>query len=952
MSREYEDFDLVLTWSPGETAGELGRIAVHRLGGTGGKPRAYANDDRLAQFIKYAEMDETWHLSELFELGQQIADLLLPEESGIRREFRTLWQEKRAVRLRLIYPDPEISAAGAGEEQLKQILKIPWELVYLPLQAGAKDDRAHFLGRRTDISIVHSLKEYPSKDARPPALVDRLPVVMEYLSWVDPDQNHAEDRSLFQDFVKELPGLRTIIDCVNVGDNISDPGQTVPETILAEPEDVRLALVNDDLLHLVGHGDGEHVALKNAPLTVSDFLKPPQFMGEQRIDVKAAILISCNSGDGAGSVAAALHQAGVPIVISMTRWVPTDHARPFVDGFYKYIARQPLDGLEGAVANGRRSMFTEGENANEFRLSFCLPRLFLNSNDGILTRRMDLFGAERMLDGFDDYIDRLAGEMMGAPDRGNTQQNLASLKDWVQQGVPEPGWYFVVGRSGSGKSTLIARLIKDLRAARTPKLIPHFCRPNLEPEIGNPGDLLVFVRHSLVPQLIRFFAEHERDYYDFVPPGRIPLTVGNADLALREFVLNPLERLKADWAEFRPPVIVIDDIDYIPSGRSLDDSILGLLHRNWHELTNVARFLITADPVNGRVKATLAELGLDKPDLIVTPAEMSFEAIRRRFGKILDTSVKIPLELAASPRGLDILYEQAIAAVTQNTPDQTQAEKVRRLLDVVVVAFEPLLRYDVAALVDSNTLEAWWPTLEPFFEDRGDGGVLVLYHPSLEEYLLREIERQNREADIHGLFVEAFRPAPNNKTGKINWSDISGTDWAARTEAGPTTRASKSSSRTSSLARYARRYLAHHAYRYYQLTGPTNPARRQRATAFLGLICDPGFRAVRLLEVRQNEAVQDVWKGLRVVYTEYVRHLAPQGMNDKARLALDRLLDANEPGSYRSYELVRLEQRLRVDPDAGVSTLFEFLGLDTVWWDAQGQGSGNSFNSGATRKPG
>jgi hypothetical protein len=71
-------------------------------------------------------------------------------------------------------------------------------------------------------------------------------------------------------------------------------------------------------------------------------------------------------------------------------------------------------------------------------------------------------------------------------------------------------------------------------------------------------------------------------------------------VSLRYFVLESLYKLKEICKtlldkDYEPPVIVIDGIDFIPSGHSPDNSILGLLLRYRDELDDVARFLVTTD---------------------------------------------------------------------------------------------------------------------------------------------------------------------------------------------------------------------------------------------------------------------------------------------------------------------------------------------------------------------
>jgi hypothetical protein len=246
---------------------------------------------------------------------------------------------------------------------------------------------------------------------------------------------------------------------------------------------------------------------------------------------------------------------------------------------------------------------------------------------------------------------------------------------------------------------------------------------------------------------------------------------------------------------------------------------------------------------------------------------------------------------------------KTLSTLVDTLSSQHREEKVDNLLNVVALAYEPLYPCDVAAIIglklDSEEMKKLCAVLAPFFADRSEHDKLILYHDKLEMYLQEKENKNNQSrATTHALFVGAFRPKGGDWIG-ANWSDLLNTrwkDWYPRWSPDPVDSNDPDKFAPPTVApRYARRYLVHHTYELYQATDWSDPKRQQRANDFLNLVCNPGYRTVRLVEVGQEATVQDLWNGLRVIYTEYIHNLSPEKNNEKARGAFERLMAAHEP---------------------------------------------------------
>ena len=947
MPTHYENFDLSLTWHEPAAPNEAGQVAVQH-GAMQGNPAPYFTLDPqdALSILMSTNVKGMMNKTQLVAAGRQVADLLLPTGGGadIRAAFRTFWQQQlvagRGVRLRIFYP----TAAAAGGpnlvRQITQLLAIPWEYLYLPeLAEDNSETPRHFLCRNPNISLAHAFKSPVALDNQAAQPIDRLLVDLAYLSWLGDDvSNQTQDQDMFNDFADELGRLNSIIDTSFIGATPTNFNTGKPPASDAGPDDVVQAILDNDLVHLVFHSEPSKIYLKNgqeAQLTAEELLTVfDAFQGALR--AKAVILIGCNAGDGGRSLAAALHRAEVPLVVSFTASIKPADARNFVDGFYRAFAAHPNLDLERAVTNGRRLMFQISDDGLKWFAGFATPRLFLNAPDSVLVPQDLLFGSKEMVANFATHIDRL----ISAVEIKQVDNDLDLMLDWLTQ-RPSAS-FFVTGRGGIGKSTLIAKFIKRVQNEALARVIYHFCGRAETSLPGHPADPLAFIRHSLAPQLSQAFA----NYRELLPEGRFPLLVGNADQALRDFVLTPLRQIET------PPLIVIDDIDLFRTGQGFENSILKLLGDQWNDLILVARFVIAADTANPVALAELekllgpADLPLiperERGDVVQTnlappardnvieplkavgdyfrPLPLVYE-VANRFGASLSLPYKIPLEVAASPQGVNALYQAALAAVADS------GDLAQDLLDLAAIAYEPLYRCDLATLIglEAGAMPELLNYLRPFFATIAPDQPLRLFHDSLTAYLRRDLARRNALAARDDRFVRAIQPQ-KGWAALTDWVNLTGTRWSRNCAAGdqPLSKQARRETPPATVApRYMRRYLALHAYEAFRTAAPGDERRSPYGDNFLDLVCNPAFRTVRLVEGGQAAAVQDMRHALRVTY---LRHAEQLGFfNEQAVTAIDQLLAINDPAL--TTRLLALEAQLRSGQKREKNPLVGFLGL-------------------------
>jgi hypothetical protein len=265
----------------------------------------------------------------------------------------------------------------------------------------------------------------------------------------------------------------------------------------------------------------------------------------------------------------------------------------------------------------------------------------------------------------------------------------------------------------------------------------------------------------------------------------------------------------------------------------------------------------------------------------------------------------------SSPGDLYAIYGAYREHVLETSP-VSQAKQIPKLLKALAAAYEPLTQSVIARIIGispegvAELVRKIGPFLRPSVADdtllatEDADRLLAIDHDSMRRFLLENLRGR---AAAHALLVKAYRPRGGD------WSKL---DWR---KAGDSQDAS----------RYARRYLVDHAYECYRATAARHKkARRRRADDFLNLVCEPGCRTVRLVELRLRAALQDVRRGLYVAFSEYAfptEVIAPQAVG-----AFDCVLAAM--GADDNWALVSLEQELRREK-GGVPALLRFLQLSS-----------------------
>jgi len=741
--------------------------------------------------------------------------------------------------------------------------------------------------------------------------------------------------------------------------------------------------------------------------------------------LKAVLLVSCHSADGSGSIAHTLHQIGVPMVVGMTGPIDVLPATNFVDGFYEAIAD---GSVEQAVANGRLVMFQDksgGQRHGGFGLprlylyskdSTLIPRDILCPDEGIWTECFDshrdnilteaglLGGPGRYasdIDKIQQWINKDKGKWyyVSGPSGSGKSTLIARLIEDLKQGDKRKYLYHFCSDDCPGSShrlnfvrSLVSQLMKCFG-----KDCCAWCHPDTEDRrvtfpllVNNADDAL---RDFVIEPLCRVLDEENRKALESGNPA------------------PPL------------PVTIIDGLD-IPNE---DDSVLGLLIRHRGALGAVTRFVITADEESEADRLIRDRLTQrDKPDHSIEPPSPDQPMpMYIHFKKSLDeqgVSLELEDELSLP---LNVLYQRYLDHVWE-TSDERQEIEIRKLLQVLSLAHEPL-RQDFAARIigfppDMSELVrqirpflkgpsgldlyqqyehlqvAQYEITPPLPAREAGNQLLTLDHISIKCFLMDTLLHEDAEkANAHELFVEAYRPQ-GGWDEVSDWSNLPGSVGLTLVERlsdsgpgglgslhpgalamleelgrmgpslGDPTEAPELARTTSSkeATRYAWLYLADHAYASWRLTIETadGETRHKRANDFLDLICNPGFRTVRLANIGQQTALEDVRRGLYVVITEYfstIRNnlrfskflsvLEPileslpilEFKLDDLQASFDHISSAFEHMSAamvndESAALTALERKLRRE-NGSVPALLEFLGLpmELLGWPRSNQ---------------
>lgn len=959
MGTAYHSFDLHLKQQPGNAGSKQVQVSatyIDRQDPQGqkitvqGQPTPYSEGD--LSLLMRGNMNVFVPPEELEAPGQKVADLLLPP-GPVRDEFMGFWNERKRVRLRLFYP----------KQNFQELLRIPWEYAYLGVPANGGSN-IECLGRNENISIAHCLEEIPD-DARPSAKAS-LMVRIAYLSW--PGQTPVDEfDSLWNEFASELQvegRAQSIFECTTVS----------PQ---ADPPDVYRAFEDDHFVHIICHGSPDSIKLEDEDLNTCElveYFKSKLQLGQAQTlpdTLKAILLLSCSGAAGPGCVAHLLHRLGVPVVIGMTQWIEIEHVKNFVKGFYGALFSPPDNCVERALIKGR--VATYQMKGGRWYAGFGLPRLYLFGKDSTLTPQDLLFGCGDMVDRFDDHRQSIMNEA-SAVQRGAVaaaaEEDERRLQAWVDgdeslsEDERKKKWYWVIRPPGFGKTTLITQLVNRLVERKKPPCIYHFCTK----ELSGTGDRLKFVCDSLVPQIRKYCGEE--NYSGWCHPGKFPLLVRNADQALDYFVIEPLRNAKDNGKP--SPLIVVDAIDFVPPNENKWNSILNLLLRHRDDLDDVARFLITTDKDTEAQSLTLRRpdlipeflrsglvgiIGdkrvqdlesvltgqlpiLKKPPLRSLPPRVQKKSPIQILQNVVvdempqDRSTPLPIyvqiekrlkdhsadivpviseELTSSMEGLYALCRRSLGKI-EKSQSPMQIGRIGQILDVLAVAYESLAPDVIAWMIGLSPTDGEMAKLvdqiQPFLKTSAvHEGKLALYHVGIKKPVLDRPDRPQGTAAAHELLVKAYRPRGGDWAQIADWSKLSVGELSEEV--------------SQEASRYARRYLASHAYECYQATEPQDKARHGRADDFLNLVCTPCFRTVRLIEMGLQIAVEDVRRALRVAFVEYGLLAGIEAAQTLA--AFDRVLAVM---SADDSALVEFEKTLRRE-NRGIPELLDFLDLSS-----------------------
>ena len=295
-------------------------------------------------------------LQRLIDLGRRVA-AVLPETArqGIVATFQRAQRQRRGL---------HITLEVAADEESKQLLGIPWELMVLPVTRGAQVDTGGegFLLLNADVTLVRQVRGIGRNTT--PDLT--RPLNLQALAAAPLDGAPID-----------IDATRTALAQLFPGDTADRYWYDGPGTLQALQE--RLRESNPQILHLLCHGE-----LSDTGRGVrSDLLFTHADGYVQRVsafdlapvltlvpDLQLVVLQACYAGVppqttggeperlAVESVALALVRQGVPAVVAMQGAVGQAAAAEFVRACYQALAQGRS--LEAAIAIGRIAMRTAG----------------------------------------------------------------------------------------------------------------------------------------------------------------------------------------------------------------------------------------------------------------------------------------------------------------------------------------------------------------------------------------------------------------------------------------------------------------------------------------------------------------------------------------------------------------------------------------------------------------
>lgn len=326
---------------------------------------------------------------ELITLGEQLADLLLPQQvrAMLLRSIDLLGDDE-GLRLRLIINEPLLA-------------DLPWEYLYLDRssagQQASEKNSSGFLVLDPRISMVR----HEAMDRRPGTVATTPPLKL-VIGLASPANEQpldlAQERGYIEEALAEVVGIDTHI---------------IEHLTVAKFE---TAIHNAQIFHFAGHGtfrldgssdaDTRKVTLVSAtnagqeatdgtPLEGAGALAfeddagngrffPADKLAQNLSTVRLVVLGACETGrrDGINvwiGVAPALMRAGVPAAVAMQYEVYDNSAIAFSRRFYQAVAAGLS--LDEAVTAGRLAVLNLEA---PFDLDFGVPVLYLRAADGIL----------------------------------------------------------------------------------------------------------------------------------------------------------------------------------------------------------------------------------------------------------------------------------------------------------------------------------------------------------------------------------------------------------------------------------------------------------------------------------------------------------------------------------------------------------------------------------------
>ncbi len=924
VTPEYQNFDIQIGW---DTDGLTITYPVNK-----GKPFliAYRTNNLVKSIIDNDDLKSACKkVEEQKILSQALFDTLFPENSTHGKEFRKKILQYPSVRLRLVY------STNIDTTNLKELLKIPWEYLYIP----KKDNNStvsDFFCNTPHFSLVHCLIEesdlefYAEKLQRldNELYVEKLPVNVAFLSAFDKKEEQEAVRKLekaFLDISEET--LKRKRSCIVKLDPWSK----------TEDNTFKAAIDNYDIVQFLSHGLPEAIYLYDHGIGG----KPGPFERDEIIEswksisnkAKAIILCACHSAKETFGPAITLHKAGVPVVIGLTQSLYIYQAQNFLEDFYTKLAETACN-LEEAVAYARSALMRVDDNGENGSMSMAwgLPRVFLASSKTTLISDEALYSPKyKLVEQSRKIISMLIEKIksyLPVPEFPYEKQ----IENWIDghQKV-----LYVCGFSHNGKSTQIARLLDKRK-----DLLPHLCtEPGSRKIDDNTNHPLVFIRDSLYPQLEE---KYEKNRYRSWIEGNYPIMIDDPHDALKSLVIEPLRRARAQ-GEFQRPILVIDGLDHAEAFEP-GVTILSLLEQYISPLTEVMRLIITADSDSGQVHQRILNLlplvlekekyykivEMETPKLNIpqeAPTESIPEVMQTIFSplqeKLKDTAFFNQIWQMAQhpsskgewkdkaekiqrivdfgtnrldkgyerPDNLYLSYESCLKVALEDKPSE-QSTLIKRLLKVLAVAYAPIPKEMISLLIGApvekvNALLALLKDDLLILTEELEQGV-ICEHPSVKRFLTQKFALD----EAHNLFVKMYHKK-KRWNAIANWSELPYSD-------------------------YAGYYLAEHTYQRYR---HSRRDVRIRADDFLQLMVSPGFRAFRLKEAGSEAALEDVRRALRVLYLDRMEgNLQAPGPHLGT---IEHLLAA-----YNSNDnpvIIALERKLRRE-DGGLNALQEFLG--------------------------